>query len=617
MIKLFDTLKKLLWTGVETQVERKFLEDLRQICASPGKTRGVHQSRKRMVARYAKRLGIPKDDVAFLMNVDPDQTATELQRIGAVWTQATAGGVSDSERPRVVILLSYGQDIRSFFLTDVCRKIATWAQLYVLSPHDLAKEIGALGNDAHFLPIPSIRRARFDYMVGYLGFRHTTSPTTKQFTVRLDENLNRTLAQGLAPTRNLRAWHIGKKLESLHEYSKIYRWGLRYFATVQHLDKAAELLAQLRPDVVFNTSTIAWPSRLWTRAAALNGTPVISNVISWDNISTKTLLDEFVDTFLVWSEEMDEDFSANLPWLRAKRRVIVGSPQFEPIVEGRGLKSRDVFFSRYGLDPHKKLILYTTGSKTLFPREEECLDAVLTHWRDNLRERANIMVRMHPKDRQGHYEGVMKKFAEVPFTLAGDNLGSDEEWVPCKEDIALLVNQLHHCDVIVNVASTMTLEGFVVDKPAINIGFTLGESISMRYPMDDYYISKHYRDVVETGAARLVNNYSELFEALAEALEGTGYNVDKQRAILFKKCKYTTDSSDRINDFLRAFLDRRQQRRRATDRVWFAERSSGIEVSTGARTLSMLRHLEWFQLNPARILRLLGRWRILFGPAAR
>jgi hypothetical protein len=271
-------------------------------------------------------------------------------------------------------------------------------------------------------------------------------------------------------------------------------------------------------------------------------------------MSTKTLLDEFAATYLIWSDEMDEDFSTSLPFLRNKSRVIVGSPQFEPIVQGRGLVPRADFLRRHGLDPDKKLILYTTGSKTLFPREAECLDTVLGHWRDHLRARANIMVRMHPKDREGRYESVREKFPEVPFTLAGHNLASDDDWVPTQDDIALLVNQLHHCDVVVNVASTMTLEGFVIDKPAINIGFSLGLSFSARYPMEDYYKSRHYCDVVDSGAARLVSDYDQLFAAIDAVLDRNDYDVATQRQILAKKCKYTADSSDRISDFLQRFI---------------------------------------------------------------
>jgi hypothetical protein len=245
-------------------------------------------------------------------------------------------------------------------------------------------------------------------------------------------------------------------------------------------------------------------------------------------MSTKTLLDEFADTFLIWSEEMEEDFTRTLPFLRDKPRLIVGSPQFEPVVQGRGLLSRHDFFTRYGFGPDKELILYTTGSKTLFPKEPECLDTVLGHWRDHLKTKSNFMVRMHPKDLSGRYDAVRQKFPEVPFTVAGDHVAVDE-WVPTTADIDLLVNQLQHSDVIVNVASTMTLEGFAIDKPAINIGFTLGLSVSARYPMVDYYESRHYRDIVESKAARLVMTYEELFDALDDILEQGAPDVALQR----------------------------------------------------------------------------------------
>lgn len=560
---VWDNLKSRLWSrdaaapkAVErpaindAEAERAFLKDLRKVVGAPGSS---EEPFDRLMKRCARDLGISGKDMAFLVDADPDETTRELQRISKVWALALAGSAPDSARPRVAILISDGQAIRSFLLTDVCRKIVAWAQLYVLSTHDIAADVAALGPNACFLPIPALRRTRFDYMVGYLGYKETDSPTSRQFAFRLDENLNRALEKRSKLDRTLRIWKIARDVRSRQPFVELYRWSLRLFAKLHGLDQASQLLARLKPDVVFNTSAASWPQRLWTRAAAVSGIPIISNVISWDNISTKTLLDEFVDTFLIWSEEMDEDFATNLPWLRKKRRLIVGSPQFEPIIESRGLQSRAEFFARYGVDPGKKLVLYTTGSKTLFPREAECLDAVLGHWRDHLRERTNVMVRMHPKDRQGRYEAVMAKFPDVPFTLAGENLASDDEWLPTKDDMALLINQLHHCDVVVNVASTMTLEGFAIDKPAINIGFTLGESKSARYPMDDYYVSRHYRDVVETGAARFVRDYDELFKAIADALDGNGHDIDKQKAIFWKKCNYTTDSSDRISEFLRSY----------------------------------------------------------------
>jgi len=543
--------------AIEGTTEKLFLQSLRENAIRlPISDRWAIKQYNALVERCSRELGLDRESIEFLVHDAKVLRAQRaVRRAKDRWnTRLAKLGPGFSGRPRVVVLIPDGQAMRSFLLADVCRKICAWADVFVLSPLDISSQVAGLGPQAVFLPVANIRRTRFDTLVGYLGYRQTESPTNKRFVERLDENLQKALAGNDTLESSLRVWQIAKGLLSQEDYIKAYCWSLRFFSHLYALKDMARLLGRLQPDLVFNTSFVPWSARLWTRAAALNGTPVISNVISWDNMSTKTLLDEFAQTYLIWSDEMDEDFSTSLPFLRKTSRVIVGSPQFEPIVQGRGLVPRAEFLQRHGLDPGKKLILYTTGSKTLFPREAECLDTVLTHWRDNLRERANIMVRMHPKDREGRYESVREKFPEVPFTLAGHNLASDDDWVPTEEDIALLVNQLHHCDVVVNVASTMTIEGFAIDKPAINIGFSLGLSVSARYPMEDYYKSRHNCDVVDSGAARLVSDYEQLFAAIDAVLDRNDYDVATQRGVLTKKCKYFTDSSDRINGFLQKFV---------------------------------------------------------------
>lgn len=541
-------------------IEARFLASLRETAAFLPKSKEAFKARlQELVALCAQDLNLNPKDVSYLIgDFNIAKNHKSLIRFKKKWERHFLRLPRfRSDRPRVVVLLPDGQSIRSFLRTDAMRKFSQWADLIVLSPLDIEADIRRLGPNAGFLPILPIRRTRFDTMVGFLGYLQTGSSTNRQMAARLDENLNKAVAEGTPLETSLRIWRIAQSLRSDAQFLDAYCWSLRLFASIFSLGETAALLRGLQPDLVFNTSLISWPSRLWTRAAALEGIPVISNVISWDNMSTKTLLDEFVDSFLIWSGEMDEDFTTTLSFAREKPRTIVGTPQFEPIIERRGLVSRTDFFGRYNLDPDKKLILYTTGSKTLFPREAECLDTVLGHWRDHLQDRANIMVRMHPKDRRGRYDAVVAKFPEVPFTLAGENLSAEDDWVPSDDDIDLLVNQLNHCDVIVNVASTMTLEGFAIDKPAINIGFTLGPSVSQRYPMDDYYKSRHYRDVVDTGAARLVNDYPELFAAIDDVLDRDAFDVEKQRRVLHMKCSYIANSSDRIDDYLKHYAAHR------------------------------------------------------------
>lgn len=503
-----------------------------------------------MVKQCLHELGIDMEELRFLLQ-DFQYPTQEIDKLRQTWPEDLSRAPRQiAGRPRIVVLISDGQGIRTFLLTDVCRKLSEWADLCILSPHPVADEVVGLER-ATFFRVPMIRRNPFDTLVGFAGFHFSGSPTNVRMVQRLNESLAEARASGEKLNSTLRVWALAENRDSFAAYEALYCWSLKFFAHAYSLKTVSGLLRQLQPDFVVDTSIISWPGRLWTRAAALNGTPILAYVISWDNMSTKTLIDEFVDTFLIWSDEMEEDFHTAIPYLRAKRRRIVGSPQFEPIHKGRGLLSREEFLRLYKLDPSKQLILYTTGSKTLFPREAECLDRLLAHWRENLRDRANVMVRMHPKDREKRYEDVQSRFPEVPFTLAGANLSEDQDWVPTRGDIDLLVNQLHHCDVIVNMASTMTLEGFAANKPSINIGFDLGLVLNKRYPMADYYKSRHYRDIVESGSARLVENFDEMFSAIDDHLDGKTADVELQRRILRRKCRYTEDASDRIDRTVR------------------------------------------------------------------
>ena len=543
--------RHLARTSGNEAIEGLFLQSLRE-GASDFQERENPEVWSALEQQCRSDLNMDEDTFRFLLKggVKYRQIRKDALKVAKNWKSRLKRAPKFSWRPRIVLLLPEGQAIRTFLLTDVCKKLARWTDLFILSPHDIEAEVTALGPHARFLPIPSLRRSHFDYLVGYLGYLQTESSTSRRFAERLNENMLKALKDGQPMSTTLRIWQIATAYPS-DDYLLLYCWSLKLFAHNYFLKEAMSLLKALDADLIFNTSVVNWSSRLWTRAAALNGLPIVSNIISWDNMSTKTLIDEFVDKFLIWSDEMDEDFTTSLPFVRHKPRVIVGTPQFEPIVQGKGLVSRQEFLGRYGLDPNKQLILYTTGSKTLFPREADCLDHLLSHWRGNLSDRANVMVRMHPKDRQGRYGDVMAKFPEVPFTVAGQALTDQDEWVPAWGDITLLVNQLHHCDVIINVASTMTLEGFAIDKPSINIGFSLGLSVSARYPMDDYYKSRHYRDIVDTGAARLVENLDQLYKAIDDVLDRKLYDVRKQRRVLRKKCRYTEDSSSRIDRALR------------------------------------------------------------------
>jgi hypothetical protein len=461
----------------------------------------------------------------------------------------------DSENPLIALVVPDGQSVRTFLLTDVWGLLNTWTDIVVIAPAEGIESLYDIPGikRERILPMPDLKRLSIDILLRFVHYRNSSGLTHQIFAKNIDTSMRK--KEGIS-MKIRRIWELSSLFSSEKSYLGLYEFAMMVYGALYPMKKICEMIRRLSPHVVFNTNAISYNARLWTRAAALEGIPTAAFVISWDNLSSKWLVDEFADLCLLWSEEMAEDFKTSFPIFGSKKIMITGSPQFEPIIRKSLGISRKAFFRKYRLRDGVPLILYTTGSKTTFPAEPEFLIRMLSIWMDKYYDRMQFMIRMHPKDMLSRYEAVKSAFPEVPFTLAGENLQSGERWLPTADDIGLLVDQINYCDIILNVASTMTIEGFAVDKPSVNIGFDLGKINSIHYPLKDYYNSKHYSDVITTGAAKLAINYEDVFKNILHYLEDLSSDRDARKRIFLKKCNYPFDSSVRIDNALRNFIDR-------------------------------------------------------------
>lgn len=457
-------------------------------------------------------------------------------------------------RKRLMLVVPDGQSIRTILGSSVWHKLQAEAQIVLVTPFQQIRQLlGELQIPEYgLIQAPQLDKSGLDTLFRFAHYRNSKSPTHQHFVQRLEQA--RTMGHPEFTGRRQLYWDTSAEFVGREAFFKLYRFSILTFGATYPLRLARDFIVKCAPDLMLNANAINFNSKLWTRASALAGVPVVSNVVSWDNISSKWLIDEFSDTYMVWNQEMKTDFQMTFPYLKGKKRIITGTPQFEPILEKKGLLKKDEFFTRMNLDPSLPLVLYTTGSKTTFPKEPECLHEILTHWKQNWRDRMQFMVRMHPKDRSHRYDELRAAFPQVCFTYAGENLADGEEWIPTQSDIELLVNQLTHASVGVNVASTMTLEGFAVDLPCVNIGFDMGLVNSLHYPLSDYYSSKHYRDVVSSGSVSLVQNFQELYKAIEEAVENRVQKKTARNRMFKLKCQFADSASDRMADVIRRAL---------------------------------------------------------------
>ena len=138
----------------------------------------------------------------------------------------------------------------------------------------------------------------------------------------------------------------------------------------------------------------------------------------------------------------------------------------------------------------------------------------------------NIFVRLHPKEDVRTFEqfshGDIRNFRlERGGRERAAVLGSTIELT--MTDLVNLKDTLRHADVVVNYASTITLEAIVFDRPVVNISFPKKYECA--------YSFRHYKPIVDARAVRLAKSFEELCESVRTYLVDSSLERSERRSI--------------------------------------------------------------------------------------
>lgn len=276
-----------------------------------------------------------------------------------------------------------------------------------------------------------------------------------------------------------------------------------------------ETWERLRPEVVFCTHqrpSIVLPAIL---AARRLGIPTATFIFSWDNLSSKGRIAAPYEHFLVWSPLMKEEMQRFYPEVSEERIHVVGTPQFDPYADRQILMERGDFFRCIGADAERPLICYTGGDRSVCPQGPEQLASVMELIRSGaIHGNVQLIFRPVPTEDGRRYDGVRQHYPEMIYAQPAWRSRGEGEWfkfVPTSEDVRFLANLAHHSDVNINVASTVTLDFAIHDKPVVNLAYDMDGKLPFGMPIYEFhYLMDHYRPVVELGAARVARSPEEL-----------------------------------------------------------------------------------------------------------
>lgn len=323
----------------------------------------------------------------------------------------------------------------------------------------------------------------------------------------------------------------------LNLLSSLERESSRLFRTATEY---SELFETMKPRIAFNASHVH--SRNATQAvqaAQWMGIPTATFIFSWDNLTSQGRIMLPYDYFLVWNETLKRQLLEMYDWIKPENVFVTGTPQFDMHFREETYLSREDYCSQISADPNRPLVLYTTGMANHMPGEPEIVEGIADILAEYPEEsRPQLLLRVYAKDLTGRFDELRRQRTDILFA---DPVWEPEWLTPKQEDSVALVNALRHCALGINVASTISLELCMFDKPVINVGYNPTSVPTDELSYADYYEFDHYKPVVDSGAVQVALSNDEMSTLIRDALNLPERNRAERKKLMDRMFGTTLD----------------------------------------------------------------------------
>jgi hypothetical protein len=463
--------------------------------------------------------------------------SSEALNLGCIDTPPS----QSSKRAHIVALLPRGEVIRNFVYTSALDEIARKANITILSVkpnqefEDLLKSRYRNVFDLREFRekwIVRIQRELIEMAHGRWLWSEAARERWRLRDLEADSPAKRfkRRAKKLAcyPFANRAGLDLLSKVESAS--SKVFRT----------TDEYLKFFKLQKPSLVFNSSHVhSRNANQAIQAAQWLGIPTATFIFSWDNLTSQGRIVTPYDYYLVWNEAIRAQLLQMYRGIRPAQVFVTGTPQFDFHFKWEFYWTREEFCDRVGADPGRPIVLYTTGMANHMPGEPQIVEGIA----DMLREMTDLgspqlLLRVYPKDQTGRFEELKHRRPDILFSEAP----WEPAWLTPKfEDCYILTNTLRHVDIGINVASTISLELCMFNKPVINVGYNPTGVNTDIVDYSRYYEFDHYRPVVDSGAVRVAKSESEMRELLRKALTEPRTDSAQRRDLIKRMFGNTLD----------------------------------------------------------------------------
>ena len=278
-------------------------------------------------------------------------------------------------------------------------------------------------------------------------------------------------------------------------------------------------------------------------AAKRFGVPQMGVDLGWDNLSSKYHTVLPVDYLAVWNEAMRVE-AVRYHGFEQDRVEVTGPVAFDVYQHRDGIPTREELILSFGGDPTRSLVTLATAPAAVYPTTDRVVETLAEASRNGeLGEGAQLLVRVHPRDAAelyARFHDGRRVFVEKPFQRlqCGPGVAHFDACSPSVDDRRRLASTLAHSDVLVNFASTTTIEAALFDTPVVNIGYDDIPVLNLPLSIARYYQYEHYQVVVETKAAHRATSAADLIASVRRYLVEPAKDREARRELVRRCCGF-------------------------------------------------------------------------------
>ena len=308
-----------------------------------------------------------------------------------------------------------------------------------------------------------------------------------------------------------------------------------------------------QPDLVVTSSPgLIYSEVPLLRTARRRRVPTMAIDPSWDNFTNKLMPVRRVNRLVVWNTLMRQQ-AIELHGYQPDEIRLAGVPQWDRYFREGVTISRDAFFRRIGADPARRLVALTTTPQELYSHHDHVLRVMSAALADGRWPAAQVLVRLHPRDDRSKYaafETAPNVIVEKPFrdtVRAGDGLAVDVT----ADSQQHLADTLRHSDVVVNVASTISIEAAIFDTPVVNIAFDGEQESDFARSSRRYYRFTHYENITRHDAVKVAWSPDELVRHVRSYLDDPAQHREGRTRVVREQCEFMDGrAAERVAGFV-------------------------------------------------------------------